>query len=858
LLYADETMDLQAEIAGLTHEGRARLDGGDFQLNTSTQAATVDLTYEKIPYLSKVVADVRSDLWIEPATQTYRFMNTAIRLNELDLLTDGFFQLPDDTSYRMDIRFASPSKDFRQLLSMIPAVYAKDFRDVKAGGSFSLHGWVKGTYASQQLPAYELNLGVQEGFFKYPQLPEAVRDISLSLSLKNPDGHEDSLLVDLSRAHFLFGQDPVDMKLIFHHPLSHQYLDAMVKGRLDLQKVQRFIPLSPGTSLAGTVDADLFASGRMAGMENEDASFRAGGRLDVEGLSYTAKDIPAPIRNGRMQVSVRNENGVADHTNISISGGHLEIGTDPLDFEILVSRPMTDINANGWLKTEMNLANLMAYTKQGPDVKLSGKMAADVHFDGSRKAYAEKRFDEIRVEGDLRVDDLRYVSKDYPEGVRVSRARMGFSNRAMDLLEFEAGHKGTLVQVKGRVEHFIGYALEKETLKGALTVKADKVMLNDWIGTETGTGEDSVNSTVFLVPARIDLQLDASADELVYDKVSYANLRGTLIVRDEQVILEEVRMEALDGSITMNGRYDTRDANGHPAVAMEYRMTNMDIQKTFYAYNTVQKLMPVGQFISGRMHSTMKLSGLLGKDMMPDLSTLEGQGSLFLVDGVLKKFAPVEKLASELGVSGLGDITLRDIKNYVRVSQGKVLVKPFHVNLGGIETDIGGTQGIDQVMDYLLVMQVPRAMMGEKGNALMNRLSSEAGAKGIPVSLGETVPLNARIGGTIQKPTIHIDFRQSAKGAADAFKAQAGAFVEQKKDSLRQVAYATGNALKDSAKLIRDQAVQGYKSDLIRTLKGEADSNAGKTATTDRVKESSGEAVKGVLNGLLKKKKSGS
>jgi hypothetical protein len=126
------------------------------------------------------------------------------------------------------------------------------------------------------------------------------------------------------------------------------------------------------------------------------------------------------------------------------------------------------------------------------------------------------------------------------------------------------------------------------------------------------------------------------------------------------------------------------------------------------------------------------------------------------------------------------------------------------------------------------------------------------------VSLGETVPLNARIGGTIVKPTIRIDFRQSAKGAAEAFKAQAGAFVEQKKDSLRQVAYTTGDALKDSAKVIRDQAVQGYKSELIRKLKGEPDSNAGRTATTDRIKESSGEAVKGVLNGLLKKKKSGS
>jgi hypothetical protein len=178
--------------------------------------------------------------------------------------------------------------------------------------------------------------------------------------------------------------------------------------------------------------------------------------------------------------------------------------------------------------------------------------------------------------------------------------------------------------------------------------------------------------------------------------------------------------------------------------------------------------------------------------------------------------------------------------------------------MNGIRAEIGGMQGIDQSMDYLVVMQVPRSMMGEQGNVLIGKLTEQAQVKGIPVSLGESIPLNARITGTILKPLISIDFKQTASGVADAFKAQANAFVEQKKDSLKQVASSAGNALRDSAKAIRDEAVAGYKAELIGKITGGQDSSAGNMSTTERLKTSAGESVKGLLNGVLKKKKSGS
>jgi hypothetical protein len=379
--------------------------------------------------------------------------------------------------------------------------------------------------------------------------------------------------------------------------------------------------------------------------------------------------------------------------------------------------------------------------------------------------------------------------------------------------------------------------------------------MNDWMGPETNEKTASSGTSPIPVPSNLDLVLIAKADEVKYDKVSYKNVQGTLLVKNETVKLQDVQTEALDGQIIFNGSYSTREDKQVPAIAMDYTVRNVDIQQAFYAFNTVQKLMPVGKFISGRVSSEMKLTGVLGKDMMPDLSTLTGSGNLLLLDGVLKKFAPVEQLAADLGISELQEISLKDIKNYFQFSQGKMLVKPFNLQAKDIKMQIGGMQGIDQSMDYLVLMKLPRAMMGTKGNNLLNGLVSQANARGIPASVGDVVDLNIKMEGTITRPVIKIDMKQTASGMTDAFKAQASAFAQQKTDSVKQVASATGKVLKDSANSLKEQTVKGLKQDLINKLTNEKDSSATDFGTLDKTKKSAEQTLKNTFNGLLRKKK---
>ena len=77
------------------------------------------------------------------------------------------------------------------------------------------------------------------------------------------------------------------------------------------------------------------------------------------------------------------------------------------------------------------------------------------------------------------------------------------------------------------------------------------------------------------------------------------------------------------------------------------------------------------------------MTGKLNGDMMPDFSSLTGNGNLLLLQGILKKFAPLEKLANTLQIDELKEVSVKDIKNYIEFANGKVLVKPFSVKVKG-------------------------------------------------------------------------------------------------------------------------------------------------------------------------------
>ncbi|KAA2241912.1 AsmA family protein [Chitinophaga agrisoli] len=727
--YDDQQGAMQTIIEHLNHQGKGDFTQDLFTLETSTTADAVTFRYGLIPYLSKASAKVDANIQVDNKTNTYTFKDGNILLNNLAVAAQGLFKLVNDSTYGMDITFKAPSTNFKDLLSLVPAIYSQDFSKIKTEGTAAFDGFVKGDYSPTQMPAFGIHLAVKNGFFQYPDLPKPVKNIQLTMNVNNPDGVPDHTVVDMPAAHLEMDNTPLDLRLLVKTPVSDMYVEGAAKGKLDLSKVTQFVKLESGTQLTGLLDADISAKGNMSAIEKQ-------------------------------------------------------------------------------------------------------------------------QYDRFYAAGTLLVNNLLYRSKDYPDGVKVNNLSLKFNPRNVTIEQFSGQYMGTNFQANGEVNNLLAYMFKNAALDGKLAVKADEVNLDKWMGmtsstTTTTAAVDTANAVPFAVPANLNLGLQAQVDKVHYDKLDLTNLTGSMQLKDETVTLQQIKGNALQGSMEVNGSYSTKNSKLNPDINLSYNVQQLDVQQTFNAFNTVQKLMPIGQFLSGKITSQLTVQGKLGKDMTPVLSSLNGDGNLLLIEGFLKKFAPIDQLATQLNVSQLKDISLKDIKSYFSFENGRVKVNPFKIKVSNIDMAVAGSHGFDQTLDYTLQLALPRSIMGQQANSLINNLVTQAANKGVPVNVSDSVHLQVLLGGNITKPTYKTDLQESASSLAANVKDQAATLIKNKvdtvkntvKDSLTQAGKNVGNALKDQL----TKQLSGQKD----TTKEQPAKNAGQQA---------GQTLKNTLNGILKKK----
>lgn len=726
--YSDYAGNMFLDISNIEHSGSGDFTANVFTLVTITNIEKLSYSMDGVKYVSEAKMQADIDLQIDTKQMKFDFSTDKINLNDLKITTKGFFQLVNDSTYGMDISFNAPSTDFKNILSLIPTIYQNSFSTIKTSGNAIFNGFVKGNYSPQQIPAYQINLKVDNGFFQYPDLPAPVKDINVDMKIDNPDGIIDHTIIDISKAHLSLAGEPFDFKLLVKNPISDLYVDVVAKGKLDLSKVGQFVKMPTVT-------------------------------------------------------------------------------------------------------------------------KLQGLLNADVAINGTASAMQKQQLDKFNAKGAIDLSNFQFASNDYPAGVGLSNLNIVFTPKNLTLNNLVGKFMQTNFSANGYINNILPFMLQNKPLDGVMNVKADNVDLNALMGVSTDTTKKgTAESKPFIVPQNLNLTLNAIVDKVHYDKLDMAIVSGSLLVADETVKMNNVKAKALNGDLGVSGYYSTKLNTKKPDIALTYNVANVDIQKTFYAFNTIQKLMPIGQFIAGKLTSQLTMTGKLGENMMPDLNSLTGNGNFLMLEGLLSKFAPLEKIAQTLSVQQLQSISLKDVKTFFEFTNGKVFVKPFAAKVKDIDMEIGGTHSFTQDMDYTVNMKIPRALIGAAGNNLINNITAQATAKGLPVKVSDIINVQVKVGGSIKNPSIITDLKQSANSLAQDLKQQATAFVQNKIDSTKA---AVTSAIKDTVKAVKQQVINDLKNEAIKQI-----FKTGDTTNNDPKKKVE-EAGKNLLKDLNPFKKKG-
>ena len=713
--YEDQTMPMVAEFKNFNHEGTGDFTQDLFILKTTTKIESTNFLYDGVQYLNQVKTNLNADLEMDLPKMKFTFKENELQLNDLFLGFDGFIAMPTE-DIEFDIKYNTKKTDFKNLLSMVPADFTKDLKNVDVSGKLGLDGFVKGIYNEKQMPGFGLNLLVENGRFKYPDLPKSAENIQIKTRIISPAGSNmDNMTIDVSKFHAELGKTP---------------------------------------QAPNTIDATLF-----------------------------------------------------------------------------LKTPISDPDIKSVIKANLNFGSLKDVIPLEKDEALAGKLLADVNLAGKMSAIEKQQYENFKATGSINLTDVNYKSKDYNLVLKV--ANLLFSPQNLDLTAFSSIVNGTDISATGKIDNYLAYALKDSTIHGIFNMTSNKIDLKNFMADETSTDKKPKTPAaeepmaVVEIPGNIDFTLNSQIGQLIYDNIILNNLKGSILLKNKTAVLKDLNFNTLDGSVKMNGVYDANNLQT-PKVNFDFGATDIDITKVAATFNTVEKLAPIAKHCKGKISSQFTFVSNLDSKMEPVSETITGAGKLSSKDILISGFEPLNKLAKELKIEKLAKQNIKNINVTFSFKDGKVIVDPYDIKIDQVDANIAGSTSFKQELDYLMKLKIPRDMMGTAANDLANGLLSKANAAaGTNVSLGNTIKMNVKIGGTVTNPTIKPEFAGSEGSVKENIKAVVKEKIEEVKTVVKE------KASEQAAKIIADAEIKAAElkvaaKKLADKIKSEGHANAQK------------------------------
>lgn len=288
IIYDDRQAGMLAQIDSL--EATCSGDLGSDRTLLKVEAKTPGLSFKmgNIPFLSRAVVTTRMDLDADLLNSRYTFKESEFSLNAIKAGIDGWVAMKDP-AMEMDLKLKTSEVGFKEILSLIPAIYAKDFESIKTNGKATLSAFAKGTLQGDTLPQFDATLDVKDAMFRYPSLPAGVDQINVHANVKNPGGSADLTEITVSPLSFRLAGNPFSITAAVKTPVSDPDVKASAKGTLNLGMIKQVYPLQD-MELNGVVNANMEMAGRLSYAEKEQYDkFYAAGTIGLSNMKLKMK-----------------------------------------------------------------------------------------------------------------------------------------------------------------------------------------------------------------------------------------------------------------------------------------------------------------------------------------------------------------------------------------------------------------------------------------------------------------------------------------------------------------------------------------------------------------------------------------
>lgn len=592
----------------------------------------------------------------------------------------------------------------------------------------------------------------------------------------------ESIKIAITENELLVNQLPLQFAGTLEMPTDSQIYDIQFKTRSS--EFENFLALVPAGYSNYLKDLKTSGSAKIAGSIKgllcEEIYPETNVKIQVENGTVQYKDFQEKIEKISGLISVEKPQGELDLTEFKVTGAHAEIKNNPVDFELALQQMLTNPSFAGSLKGKINFEDLKKVL-QADSLNVAGLVDVNLGFRGNVADVEAERFERIKAEGTLKMQDFLYRSPTLSQEVKVASGVMEFSPVAVNLKQLKVMVGESDFSISGQIKDYLNYFFGKGVLKGDLQLQSDFMNLQQLMQLQKAPGakplekqapkpepdqtatQTPTKKLAFDVPSDIGITFHSNIQKAVFDNLAMNDIQGLISVSDGKLMLNGLAMKTLGGDLKVTGSYINTQQN-QPIVDFSFDINQCDIPSAFRTFSGIRQLAPVMGYSEGRLSTALEMSGQMKPNLKLIPSSVNGN-ALISTFGLKIVDSPVFKeLKSIINPSLLQNVAIDDFKSSVTMVNGNIDVKPFKTRVAGQETTLAATLSAEEILNMKIDFIINRQAFGQD---VKNILSAIPGNNKI-----QQLPAGVILTGPVGKPAVKLDLSETKDVVAKAAKGE--------------------------------------------------------------------------------------
>ncbi len=644
-----------------------------------------------------------------------------LKLEKIEIIDGGFVY--NDREANMLLKLANLN------FNVSGEMYGTSAQLLAEGGAerFSLN--YEGTYFISNVSVatrtmlnvdYEkMNIAIQENELLVNRLPLEVTGF-----IQMPN---DSMFFDLK---LKTKQSGFDNFLALVPPSYEEYLEG--------------IETSGTASIAGTVNGFYF--------EEEYPAFNL--KIEVADGNLHYASLPEEVKNISADVSVVKPQGILDSTKVDITRAHAEVKNSPVDLTLKLRNLMSDPWFDGRFVGNVNLNHLKDALPLD-SVNMSGAIDANLIFRGNYSAIEKEDYSNIKAEGKVNLADFVYESVSLTQQIKIPDGKLNFSPEAITLNELMMNIGKSDFQLTGKITNYLNYIFKEGILSGKMQLNSSLVNMNELMRLQAGIeqpDESTGKAMAFDVPENISFIFQSDIKQVIFDRLPLTNVKGLITAQDEKLVLDNLSMQTLGGTVTMTGSYQNT-SEYQPIFDFGFNVKEVEIPKAFQTFTGLQRIMPIAGQSKGNLSSDLKMKGQLTSDFSLIPKTVNGKGTVSTENVQIVDSPLFSQLKGLLKAEKLQNVKVNDFTASIVITNGSVLLNPFQTEIANQEVTISGNINTENLLDMRLDFILEKEAFGPEVQNILNVLPGQERI--------QTIPASVVLSGPVGKPEVNIDMKEA-------------------------------------------------------------------------------------------------